>query len=85
MSNAPWLLLLGFVTLLVLYFSLKSPGNTGTRVSYSFFRQEVDANNVKSVKVYGEILSGKWIKIPPNPPADVGKLTEEFNLVLPPN
>ena len=85
MSYAPWLLMLGFVTLLVIYFSLKSPGNTGTRVSYSLLRQQVDTGNVKSVKVYGEILSGNWNKIPPNPPADGDKLTEEFNLVLPPN
>jgi len=84
MSAAPWLLLLGLVTLALLWFSLKGPGNTGARVSYSYFRQEVDAGNVKSVKFYGEILSGKWKKIPSNPPPDVGKLTEEFNLVLPP-
>ena len=42
MPAAPWLLLLGFMTMLVLCFSLKSPGNTGTRISYSYFRQEVD-------------------------------------------
>ena len=32
MSAAPWLMLLGLVTLALLWFSLKGPGNTGTRV-----------------------------------------------------
>src|ERR1700690_462266 len=73
MSAAPWLLLLGLVTVALLWFSFKGPGDTGTRVNYSFFRKQVDEGNVKSVKFYGEILSGKWKKIPPNPPPDVAK------------
>jgi len=84
MSAAPWLLLLGLVTVALLWFSFKGPGDTGTRVNYSFFRKQVDEGNVKSVKFYGEILSGKWKKIPPNPPPDVAKLTEDFNIILPP-
>jgi cell division protease FtsH len=83
MSAAPWLLLLGLVTVALLWFSFKGPGDTGTRVNYSFFRKQVDEGNVKSVKFYGEVLSGKWKKIPPNPPPDVAKLTEDFNVVLP--
>jgi cell division protease FtsH len=84
MSAAPWLVLLGIVTVALFWFSFKSPGNTGTRVNYSFFRKEVDEGNVKSIKVYGEIVSGKWKKIPANSPPEIGKLTDEFNFVLPP-
>jgi cell division protease FtsH len=84
MSAAPWLLLLGLMTVALLWFTFKGPGETGTRVTYSFFRKQVDEGNVKSVKFYGEVLSGKWKKIPPNPPPDVPKLTEDFNLVVPP-
>ena len=71
MSAAPWLVLIGIVTVTLFWFSFKSPGNTGTRVTYSYFRKEADEGNVKNIKVYGEIVSGKWKKIPTNLPPDV--------------
>ncbi len=82
MSFAPWLLMLGLVAIAVIYL-LRGPGNTGTRVSYSFFEEQVDKKNVKSVKAYGENLTGTWIKIPPPPAGSTEKLTEEFNTILP--
>jgi cell division protease FtsH len=82
MSFAPWLLMLGLVAIAVIYL-LRGPGNTGTRVSYSFFEEQVDKNNVKSVKAYGENLTGVWNKIPPSPTPGGEKLTEEFNTILP--
>src|SRR5271163_2091002 len=75
MSFAPWLLMLGLVAIAVIYI-FRSPGNTGTRVPYSFFEDEVDKGNVKRVKIYGENLTGVWRKIPPPPAPSTEKLTE---------
>ncbi|HET6329062.1 MAG TPA: ATP-dependent zinc metalloprotease FtsH [Planctomycetaceae bacterium] len=80
MSFAPWLLVLGLVAIAVIYL-FRGPGNTGTRVTYSFFQGQVEKGNVKSVKLYGENLTGVWKKIPPSPTPE--KLTEEFNAILP--
>jgi cell division protease FtsH len=82
MSFAPWLLILGLAAIAVIYI-FRSPGNTGTRVPYSFFQRQVEGDNVKSVKVYGENLTGVWKKIPSPPSANSEKLTEEFNTILP--
>ena len=82
MSFAPWLLMLGLVAIAVIYL-FRGPGNTGTRVSYSFFEEQVDKGNVKSVKAYGENVTGVWNKIPPPPTPNGDKLTEEFNTILP--
>jgi cell division protease FtsH len=81
MSFAPWLLMLGLVAIALIYL-FRGPGSTGTHVDYSFFDDQVDKGNVKSVKIYGETLTGVWRKIPA-PPAGVEKMTEEFNTVLP--
>jgi cell division protease FtsH len=80
MSFAPWLLMLGLVAIAVIYI-FRGPGNTGTRVTYSFFQSQVEKGNVKSVKLYGENLTGVWKKTPASPTAE--KLTEEFNTILP--
>jgi cell division protease FtsH len=82
MSFAPWLLMLGLVAIAVIYL-FKGPGNTGTRVPFSFFQSQLEKGNVKSVKVYGENLTGVWKKIPPPPNATSDKLTEEFNTIIP--
>jgi cell division protease FtsH len=80
LSFAPWLLMLGLVAIAVIYL-FRGPNNTGTRVTYSFFQNQVEKGNVKSVKVYGENLTGVWKKTPPSPTPE--KLTEEFNTILP--
>ncbi len=82
MSFAPWLLMLGLVAIAVIYL-FRGPGNTGTRVSYSFFEEQVEKGNVKTVKAYGENLTGVWKKIPPPPTPNGEKLTEDFNTILP--
>src|SRR5580658_8319303 len=78
MSFAPWLLMLGLVAIAVIYV-FRGPGNTGARVSYSFFQSQLEKGNVKSVKLYGETMTGVWKKIPAPPNANSEKLTEDFN------
>jgi cell division protease FtsH len=82
MSFAPWLLMLGLVAIAVIYL-FRGPGNTGTRVPFGFFQTQLEKGNVKSVKVYGEALTGAWKKIPPPPKPETEKLTEEFNTIIP--
>ncbi len=82
MSFAPWLLMLGLVAIAVIYV-FRSPGNTGTRVPFGFFQGQLEKGNVKSVKVYGENLTGVWKKTPAPPSPNSDKLTEEFNTIIP--
>jgi cell division protease FtsH len=83
----PWLLaLLLFLGLMVVLF-MPSPANRGSRVPYSFFRQqlEVDENgNVAEVEFIGDVIAGKWKKVPPNPDPKGEPLQDEFNTVRPP-
>ncbi len=54
-----------FLILLLLvtaYYVFDDPSNHGTTVSFSFFRQQLDANNVETVRIYGDKLIGKWKK-----------------------
>ena len=53
MSFAPWLLMLGLVAIAVIYV-FRGPGNTGTRVSYSFFQTSSRRATSKASKLYGE-------------------------------
>jgi cell division protease FtsH len=82
MSFAPWLLMLGLVAIAVIYV-FRSPGNTGTRVPFGFFQGQLEKGNVKSVKVYGENLTGVWKKTPAPPTPTSDKLTEDFNTIIP--
>ncbi len=79
-----WLLFVVVLILVSLYAWNGSPTNRGARVPYSFFKTQLDANNVAEVKFYGEILTGKWKKIPKNPEEGGAELPDQFNTVLPP-
>ncbi|WLD12320.1 ATP-dependent zinc metalloprotease FtsH [Planctellipticum variicoloris] len=80
--SGSWLLLFIAVVIITLFMWRQSPANTGSRVDYTFFWKQVEAGNVDRVAWYGEILTGKWKKIPVS--ADKGvELKEEFNTVLP--
>jgi len=84
-SPLPWLLLLVIAVVLIFVMMNRSPENTGTRVPYSFFIEQLDAkNNVAEAHSFGEILTGKWREIPANPDPDGDPLEEEFNTNLPP-
>ena len=68
--------------LLAGWFMVSSPGSRGTLVPFGFFWQQLNADNVDSVVVYGEVLIGEWKQIP-NPPGDhKGTLKKQFNTVL---
>ncbi|HXY37642.1 MAG TPA: ATP-dependent metallopeptidase FtsH/Yme1/Tma family protein, partial [Planctomycetaceae bacterium] len=82
MSFVPWLVMLCLVAIAVIWL-FRGPGNTGTRVSFGFFQSQLEKGNVKSVKVYGENLTGAWKKTPPPPTPNSDKLTEEFNTIIP--
>lgn len=74
-------LIVGF--LLAAYYVFDSPSNRGSRVPYQYFFSQLEQKNVESVRFHGEILTGKWIKIPAKPPEGFqGALREDFNTVL---
>ncbi|HUG17955.1 MAG TPA: ATP-dependent zinc metalloprotease FtsH, partial [Planctomycetaceae bacterium] len=79
----PWLLIALLGVILVFFLFNDSPESIGSKVDYSFFRTQLEADNVESVIFYGEVLTGKWKK-PPQDPGDEKKILEaEFNTVLP--
>lgn len=62
-----------------------SPANVGSTVPYSYFFQNLQQGAVKSVKFYGERLTGEWKTIPVKAPEGFkGQLAPQFNTVLPP-
>ncbi|RMG34580.1 MAG: ATP-dependent metallopeptidase FtsH/Yme1/Tma family protein [Planctomycetota bacterium] len=58
-------------------------GYPGTRVSYSFFWKQLEAGNVAQVRFRGDVLIGRWKRIPESEKPGV-KLEAEFHTVLPP-
>lgn len=86
-STGPWLIILLILVIGGLIMMKTSPGNTGSKVDYSFFIAELKRGNVDSVDFHGDILTGKWKIRPENPDKDKKKkgekLEEEFNTVLP--
>ncbi|MCH8830084.1 MAG: ATP-dependent zinc metalloprotease FtsH [Planctomycetes bacterium] len=81
------LLVLIVIFAFAIWFWMKRPSNTGSRIKYSFFKQQLSAGkegNIKEVTFHGQILTGKWKKTPDNPDADDDSdLKDEFNCELP--
>lgn len=83
-NSTPMTFIMIALLLLALFFMFNGSGTVGTTVPYSFFWQELKQENVKSVTVHGEVLTGEWRIIPENAPKElVGKLKAEFNTNLP--
>ena len=79
----PWLLIIIVMGISLIWWYQQSPSNTGTRIKYSFLLDQLEEDNVKDVKFYGEILTGTW-NTPPNDPEKEGKkLKDQFNTRLP--
>lgn len=73
----------GFMVFLWMYYS--SPSNYGTTVRYSFFRDQLKSNNVEKLRFQQqEFITGEWRQIPDSPKDIPGKLSKQFNTVLPP-
>ena len=83
-STGPWLLLLVLGAILLLVFLKPSPESAGSHVDDSFFRDQLAQRNVEEVRFHGEVLTGKWKKIPSKPEGSEEELKLEFNTVLPP-
>ena len=82
--TGPWtlFLLLLFVAA-ALWFWSNDPSNVGSEIDYTFFREQVEADNVKEVTFHGQILTGVWKKVPEPPEGTEGKLKDEFHTTIP--
>ncbi len=83
-SSGPWLLVLVIMVIVGLWLISQSPTNTGSHVRYDFFVNQVNQDNVKEVKFFGDVITGKWKKIPENPDDDEKELKDQFNTRVPP-
>lgn len=84
-SPGIWLLVLPVVAILLLW-SWQRGNESGSEVPYSFVIEQLgsgETGNVAEVKFSGQLLTGKWKKIPANPKPEGGKLEETFNTVMP--
>lgn len=84
-TAVPWLLILIAGGILLFYIYQQSPTNTGSRVKYSFFFEQLIDDNLKEVKFHGEVLTGAWKVIPANPGETEETLLDQFNTRLPPS
>ena len=83
--NSMTLILLAVAAVITVIAWSSSPANYGTTVPYSYFYGQLEKDQVSSVTFHGEILTGRWKSIPTTPPEGLtGKLSEQFNTVLPP-
>ena len=73
------LLVIGFFISLVFLF--RSPTYHGTRVTYSYFVEQLEADNVKSVQFENDAIKGEFKK---EPEREGQKLQISFNTTLPP-
>ena len=53
-------------------------------VDYSFFRQQLAANNVESLEFLRERITGEWKEAPADPLKPEAKLPKKFTTILPP-
>lgn len=77
----PLSLLIVIGLFIALMFFFNSPTNHGSRIEYSFFKDQLDADNVKWVYFHGEVLTGEWKTVPSR---ENQKLQLPFNTILPP-
>ncbi|MCR9199829.1 MAG: ATP-dependent zinc metalloprotease FtsH [Planctomycetaceae bacterium] len=83
--RSPMPLLLAAMLVISVFWIINSGASVGTTVPYGMFFKQLKKGNVKEVTIKGEILTGKWVEIPPDgetPETLVGKLKEDFNTVL---
>ena len=69
--------------LLAVFLIFSGSGAVGTNVPYSYFIEQLQLEQVKSVEIHGETLNGEWKRIPSTKPEGmVGDLEPKFNTVL---
>lgn len=82
-----WLIIALILMVAMMYQWYKLPGNIGSRVDYSFFREQLRAKNVTDLTISDNIVNGVWKQIPANPALaenpDAPALNEKFNSVIP--
>lgn len=82
-SMVPWMLIVGFLLLIVFWSWASDPTNMGSHINYSFFYEQLEKDNVQQVKFMGEVLTGRWKARPENPEEGAGELSDDFNTYLP--
>jgi len=89
MSPASWWLLL-FVGLVLFLTLISNSASRRAEITYSFFRQQLEEDNVAEVEYVGQRILGKFKEAPtdpkgkPNEEGERPKLREEFVVVLSP-
>jgi cell division protease FtsH len=82
MFSPSWGMLLaaGMVIALII-FNMRQPAVS--TVDYVFVWKQAEKGNIASVEFHGDTIKGHWKEIPEPPDNETGKLTKDFEMVLP--
>lgn len=76
-----WIIILIIIATVLYFMYQQNPQNNGTTVDYSFFRTQLEAQNLETLKLQGDILTGTWKEVPSADGETV--YTKDFNAVIP--
>lgn len=80
--SSPWgMLILVFIVIAFVVFTFSPSKNTV--VDYVFVWKQAEEKNIEWVEIQGETVKGHWKKIPEAPDSKTGKLTPDFEMVMP--
>ncbi len=84
MFPSSWGMLFAFgVVIAIILFSLTSSKNSVVDYVFVWKQAEKPNQNIEWVEFQGETIKGHWKHIPDSPNTKTGKLTEDFEMVLP--
>lgn len=77
------ILILGILLTFFIWWAVSETLSQGEIVEYSFFLQQLDADNVESIKATGDQIEGKWRKLPTDPENAERKFQDTFTTTIP--
>ncbi len=77
------MLILGVLLVVFLWWAIDESLSKNEVVEYSFFLQQLDADNVDSIKATGDLIEGKWRSVPTDPENADRKFQDTFTTTIP--
>lgn len=76
------MMVIAFIVIMLLW-QVSQSFTSGSEVDYSFFYEQLTANNVKEVTATGSQIEGRWRKVPNDPDNPDSKLRDTFETYIP--
>ncbi|MHC4877997.1 MAG: ATP-dependent zinc metalloprotease FtsH [Planctomycetota bacterium] len=75
--------IIGILLMVFLWWAVQETMNQKETVKYSFFLNQLEADNVESIKATGDSIEGKWRKIPADPDQPDREFGDTFKTTIP--